>query len=135
MTRSGGEQGRLGGDIFVFIYPSQQSTILWPVSLCNNKWEWRGEGLLGAFWEVSQGWGCQTCHPGGPKHKYCPKDQGSIRRGSPVSAPTFASSVTNSYMPVFPKNLSDKGCKKSICGHEIRALPTTKDLALLGCVE
>ena len=135
MTRSDGEQGQSGGDIFVLVHPSQHSTMLWPVSLCNSKWKWRGEGLGGAFWGAPQGWGCQSCHPGGPKHKFCPKDQGSIRRGLPGSAPTFASSVSNSFMPVFPQNFSDKGYKKSIYGHTIKALPTTKDFALLDCVE
>lgn len=55
----------------------------------------------------------------------------ALAGGDFESAPTFASSVSNSYMAVFPHNFTDKGYKKSIYGHNTRARPTTKDFARL----
>ena len=109
MPRSDGEQGQSRGDVLVLLHPPQHSTTLWPASLRDSKWEWRGEGLWGVFQGEPQGWGWQTCHPGGPKYKLCPNDQGSIRRGLPGSAPTFDSSVSNSFIPVLFQIFSDKG--------------------------
>lgn len=114
--------------LFVLVHPSQHSTVPWPVFIQNSNREWRAEGMWGAF-------GFHTCHPGGSKSQILPQGPRLQEEGTSGSAPTFASSTSNSYMSFFPQNFPDKGYKKSIYGHKIRVPSTTEGFASEACVE